>query len=103
MTLEDLREILESTGIPVAYRAWPEDAAPPLPYICYIAAYSNNFAADGVVYHKISHIQVELYTEKKELLCEAKVENALASFFWEKEEIYLDDEKCYEILYEIEV
>lgn len=103
MTLEALNDLLESTGLEVTYKAWPKEAAPPLPFICYLVAYSNNFAADGAVYHKIDHIQVELYTKNKNPAIEAKVESALSPFFWQKEEFYLEDELCYEILYEIEV
>lgn len=102
-TLEMVKNILEATGIPVAYYAFPEEEAPPLPFICYLAAYSNNFIADGMVYCKIDHLQIELYTEVKDLEAEAKVEKALASFVWEKTETYIDSEKCYQILYEIEV
>ena len=103
MTLEELRDRLEATGLPVAYRAWPEEEAPPLPFICYLVAYSNNFGADNRVYHRISHIQVELYTRQKDQQAEDKVEQALSSFYWEKTEEYIDTERCYQILYEIEV
>lgn len=103
MTLESLRTLLESTGLPVAYREWPESAAPPLPFICFLVAYSNNFAADGSVYVPIKRIQIELYTKLKKPELEDKVEKALSSLFWEKTETYIDTEKCYQILYEIEV
>lgn len=103
MTLKELKERLETTGLPVAYRAWPEGAAPPLPFICYLVAYSNNFGADGRVYRRIDHIQVELYTKQKDPDSEDKVEDALSSFYWEKTEEYLDTERCYQILYEIEL
>lgn len=101
--MEELKALLETSGLPVVYHAWPVGEAPPLPYLCYLTAYSNNFAADGVVYCPIDHIQVELYTKQKEPQTEDKVEKALSSFFWEKSETYLDTERCYQILYEIEV
>lgn len=103
MTLENLYQILESTGLPVVYRAWPIDGAPELPYICYLAVYSNNFSADGVVYHPIDHVQIELYTKDKNPEAEGRVENALSSLFWDKSETYIDTEQCYQILYEVEV
>lgn len=103
MTLKELAARLESTGLPVTYRAWPENTAPSPPFICYMAAYSNNFAADGGVYAKVDHIQIELYTKLKDPEMEDKVEEALSSLFWDKTETYLDTEKLYEILYEIEV
>lgn len=84
MTLKELNELLETTGLPVAYREWPDEKAPPLPFICYLVAYSNNFGADNTVYYPINHMQIELYTELKDPIAEGKVEKALSSFYWEK-------------------
>lgn len=103
MKLEELKVILETSGLPVAYRAWPEGEAPELPYICYLVTGSSNFAADGQVYEKILRLQVELYTKFKDEALEDKVEQVLSSFVWEATEEYIDSEKCYQILYEIEV
>ena len=103
MTLQALATLLAGTGLPVTYRAWPVKKAPPLPYICYFVGYSNNFAADGKVYHPINHIQVELYTRRKDPAAEEAVESALLDLYWDKTETYIDTEQCYQILYEIEV
>lgn len=103
MELKQIKEMLEATGFPVVYRAWPIDEAPPLPYICYLVVYSNNFGADDTVYWPINHLQIELYTELKDPESEGKIEMALSSLYWEKTETYIDTEGCYQILYEIEV
>ena len=103
MRLEDLKTLLESTGLPVAYRAFPVGQAPDLPFICYLVEYSNNFDADNRVYHPINHISIELYTEFKNPDAESLVETALKDICWEKTEEYFDDERCFEIVYEIEV
>lgn len=103
MSLEQLRELLEGTEFPAAYRAWPIKKAPPMPYLCYLVAYSNNFAADGQVYHPIDHIQVELYTRQKNSSAEEKVETVLSGMYWEKTETYIETEHCFQIVYEIEV
>lgn len=105
MTLEGIKTILEATGLPVAYRSFPEGGAPALPFLCYYSPYTNNFAADGVAYAIINHVNVELYTQVKDPTTEGKVEAALtgAGIYWEKSETYLEDEKCLQILYEIEV
>lgn len=105
MTLERIKATLEVTGLPVAYRAFPEGDAPALPFVCYHSPYTNNFAADGLVYATINHINVELYTQVKEPATEENVEAALtgAGIYWEKSETSLEDEKCLQILYEIEV
>lgn len=103
MTLEKLANLLASTGLPVTYLDWPEGAAPPLPFICYLVAYSNNFYADGELYLTVQRIHVELYTKVKDLDAESRVEDALRKIPWQKSETYLNTEKCYQILYEIEV
>ena len=105
MTVQEFKPVLESTGLPVAYRAFPEGDAPALPFVCYHSPYTNNFAADGVAYAIINHVNVELYTQVKDPETEGKVEAALtgAGIYWEKSETYLEDEKCFQILYEFEV
>lgn len=103
MTIEQFQEILKDCKLPIAYYSFPEGEAPALPYICYLNPEDNNFAADGTVYHSSKVIHVELYTEKRDLEIEKAVEAVLSAFFYEKTAIYLDDEKCYEILYELEV
>lgn len=103
MTLGEFFDILKTTGLPVAYRVFPEGDAPKLPYICYLNPEDNNFAADGKVFFSAKKIHVELYTKDKEIETEEKVEQALSSFFFKKTETYINSEKCYQILYELEV
>lgn len=103
MGIEQIKTMLESTGLPVVYMAWEEGSAPALPWIAYRVLYSNNFSADGVVYQPIDRITVELYSKLKDQESEDKVESALSSLFWEKSETYIDDERCYQVAYEFEV
>lgn len=103
VTLKDFVKILDSTGLPVAERCFTEDDAPGLPFICYLTEGSNNFGADGIVYYSAMKVSVELYTKRKDESIEAMVENALASFYWEKSEEYIDDEDCHLTTYELEV
>lgn len=102
MTLENIKKKLEETGLPVAYRSFPENESPGLPFICYMEDHSNNFGADGKVYLVVKHLYVELYTRFKELELEAKVEEALNPFFWYKEETEMEEEHCYMVRYELE-
>lgn len=103
MTLPELKTKLMATGYPVAYRAWPENCAPPLPFICYLCDGSTALFADGAVYHQSTDVRVELYTRLKDLQAEANVEAALSGLHWKKTEVYISTERCYLILYEIEV
>ena len=100
--LEKLKSVLDSTGIPVAYREFPEGNAPDLPFICYYCDETNNMYADNSVYYRIDDVTVELYTKNKDINAEGKVEQALSSFCWSTNEDYIDSEKCYQIMYEME-
>ena len=106
MTLADLKNSLSSISTfqtKVTYRAWPVGNAPDLPFICYLATGTQNFDADNKTYHVIQDVAVELYTAKKDVTSEALVESKFAEIGlpWEKDETYLDDENCYEIIYTI--
>nr|DAG86950.1 MAG TPA: tail completion protein [Bacteriophage sp.] len=103
MTLEALHKILQTTGYPAAYRFFAKRQEPP--FLCYQVAYTRNLGADDAVWQKINHIQIELYTRKKDLAAEQKLENALteAGLFFNAEETYIDTEKIYQRIYEIEV
>ncbi len=103
ITLEKLKETLEKTGIPVVYGAFPEKDAPALPVICYLETESNNFYADGIVYYSQERAQVELYLKYRSFFVERKVEKALKDFAWEKSVDYSSAQRCYQIMYEIEV
>lgn len=92
---------LQSTGIPVAYRSFREPQA--TPFIVYYQTDSNNFSADNKVYQHIMGYTIELYTDQKSPDHEALVEQALNDYVWEKSETYVDSEKCFEIIYDVEV
>lgn len=103
MSLTILTNKLKSTGLPVVYRAWPEGEAPGLPFICYYCEEDNPLFADASVFYASTNVRVELYTENKDFEKEALLESALRDYPWQKTEIYISTEKCYMILYEIEV
>ena len=64
-------------GIPYAYDHFAEGEAPDPPFLCYLLPGSDNFSADGKVYHRISEVRLELYTDFKDLSSEQQVETAL--------------------------
>ena len=106
MTLSELKQLL--TGVlpdKVTSRAWPVNEAPQLPYICYFATGSDNFAADNIVYHSSTLVRIELYEDLKDLTLEGEIEDALngAGLYWVREETYIDDERCHLIIYEVEI
>ena len=105
MTIGNLAEMLQKTGIPFAYDHFAEGESPKPPFICYLLPGSNNFAADGKVYFKINQVRIELYTDSKDLAVERKVEMVMdeSCIFYNKSEVWIQSEKLYEVLYSFEV
>ena len=66
---------------------------------------SNNFAADGTVYKAGTALDIELYTEKKDLATEKRLEDVLNNKigFYNKMEMLVISEKMYQIIYSMEV
>lgn len=106
MTLSDIYTILKATGYPVAYSHFTSTNNTPLPsppYIVYLSAYSSNLKADNKVYKKIDNLQVELYTAKKDLTAEKKLEDLLDQneIAYESTEAWIDSEKLFQKIYEV--
>lgn len=103
--MDELISILKETGIPFAYDHFAEGESPEPPFICYLLPASDNFSADGKVYYKISGVNIELYTDKKDLPTEQKIEAVLEKhgIFYDKTEVWIESEKLYEVLYTFEM
>ena len=98
-------KLLEETGIPFAYDHFAEGESPDPPFICYLLPQSDNFSADGKVYLKVSSVNIELYTDNKDLAVEQKLEAVLDThgIFYDKTEVWIESEKLYEVLYSFEM
>lgn len=106
MKLKELNLILEATGFPVAYSHFEEAENEPMPlppYLIYLVAYSSNFMADNKVHIPIENVQIELYTEKKDLEAEAIVETALNDneLPYSTIEAFIESEQLYQKIYEV--
>lgn len=104
MELHEIASMLAGLGIPLAYHHFAEGESPPPPFLLYLSPGSDNFSADGRVYWKVAQLDVELYTDLKDPELEARLEMVLdaAGLFYNKTESYIDSEKLYEVLYEME-
>lgn len=105
MTYIQIKELIESIGLPFNYFQWEVGQVPDLPYILFYYPERNDFLADGKNYQHIARLNIELYTSKKDFAREAEVEAVLenAGIVYEKEEQYISDERMYEVLYTMEV
>ena len=100
--MQNLKQILEQLNIPVAYDHFNTATNPP--FIAFRRYSQSNFGADNVVYKKINNYYVELYTEFKDADIEEQLEQVLtdAGIFYNVEsEAYIDTEKMYEVIYNI--
>lgn len=106
MTTQEIASMIAGIGLPYAYDHFDEDNTPGHPpFICFTYPSSDNFSADNKVYQRIRRLNIELYTDEKDLDLESAVENALdaAELFYDCNETYLDSEKMYMVRWETEV
>ena len=103
--MDKLLEILAEIDIPFAYDHFAEGESPDPPFICYLLPGANNFAADGVAYFKINEVNIELYTDIKDLAVEQQLEAVLDQhgIFYAKSEVWIESERLYEVLYSFEM
>lgn len=108
MSFEEVRQMLES--IPgfsekVAYRAFPENEAPALPFICFYEEGTDNVFADDTVIVEKTNITIELYEDFRSREIEKAIEETLTTNHlpWNRDPEWIDDERMWMIIYEIEV
>jgi hypothetical protein len=103
MTLAELKQLLDTTGYPVAYSHFnkPVEA----PFITYLVAFSSNQFADNKVHKKIQNVQVELYTNYKDLTAESTLEDIFDAneIPYETTETFIESEQLFQKIYEIGV
>ena len=100
--MDELVKIMEEMGIPFAYDHYAEGESPAPPFLCYLLQGSDNFAADGRVYYKMSEVRIELYTDFKDVSLEEKVTAVLDNhgIFYAQSEVWIEEEKLYEVVFE---
>lgn len=105
MTKADVVRMIKSIGLPYAYDHFTEGESPKPPFLVYLYPRADNFSADGCAYHKQDILHIEVYTNKKDLSLEDRVEAVLDGhgLFYGKSEVWIPEERLYEVLYETEV
>ena len=103
--MDELLAILEETGIPFSYHHFAEGESPEPPFICYLLPEDDDFAADGINYYEIDVVQIELYTDKKDLELEHRVQQTLTNhgIYYERDEVWISEERLYEVIYYFEM
>ena len=105
MNYGEVMALAQETGLPFAYDHFAEGESPDPPFLLFLFPSSDNFAADGKVYFKINELHFELYTDEKNPEIEAQVETVFDrhGLFYDKSEVWIAEERLYEVLYEMEV
>ena len=103
--MDKVVSIINEMNIPFAYDHFSEGESPDPPFICYLLPGSDNFSADGLVYHKLQTVHIELYTDRKDPDTETAVETVLDNnhIFYNKSEVWIPSEKLYEVIYSFEM
>ena len=105
MTFEKFADILREVGLPFAYHHFAEGESPNPPFLIYLSPGEDNFSADNWMYYAFTAMNVELYTDRKSPETEKMLEEIFAEhkLFYTKTETYIEEEKLFEVLYEMEV
>lgn len=105
MMHQNVMEMLKEIKLPYAYHHFVEGESPEPPFLVFLYPGSDNFAADGKVYFKVNKLNIELYTDLKDVELEETVEAVLDKhgIFYEKSEVWIESENLYEVLYQMEV
>ena len=105
MTYENVIEMLEEAGLPLAYDHFAEGESPEPPFLIFLFPGTDNVFADDTVYQKIDELNIELYTDKKAPETENTIEDILISHElpYEKSEVWIESEKMYEVLYQTQM
>ncbi len=105
MTYKDIAAMVKSFGLPYAYYQFEEGSGQQCPFVVFYYPNREDFIADGVNYVKKTILTIELYTDSKDFAAETNIEDVLEAheMVYSKEETYIDSEKMFEVIYDMEV
>ena len=102
---EQISQMMDSLNIPVAYYQFDENTAQAPPFLVFFYSTDSDVFADDSNYVDKEQLNVELYTRYRDFDLEKQVEAVLESngFTYGKEASFIENEKLYQIAYEMEV
>ena len=106
--MPEIEHILETLGLPWAYRFFREYKGKPLPeppFAIYMIPHEECYGSDDENFVKKYNITVALYCKKKDFELEGKLEGLLCrdGIEFDKSEDFLFDESVFAITYEMEI
>lgn len=105
MTTQDVKKLVESFGLPYAYRQFDRDTAASPPFLCFFYGSSDDFMADNCNYQPIRGLSIELYTDQKDFALENAIEARLKELGipYYKESTYIKEQRLYMTTYETDI
>lgn len=97
-------DLLKTLNIPVAYDHFTTNKEINPPFVVYRETNSNTFKADGITYYRPYDFEIELVTDKKDVVLQNNLEELLTTNkipYDINDEVWDDDEKIYHNYYEI--
>lgn len=95
-----VKAIATSLNVPYTYHHFESDTYPP--FLVFLYPGRADFYADNENYQHITELDIEFYSDNKDIAAETSIENLLP-WPYRKTEVYIESEKMYETLYECEV
>lgn len=94
MKKSEIREMIDSIGLPAAYDHFSRDTAQAPPFICYYYDTDDDFKADNSNYLEVWPLVVELYTDARDFDLEEAIKTVLRShdLVWSIFSEYIDSE-----------
>ena len=105
MTYEEINEMMQEMGLPFAYHHFAEGESPDPPFVLFLSPGEDTFSADNLMYFSFKMLHIEVYTDEKSPETEERVEEVLLQhkIYYVKTETWIESEKLYEVLYQMEV
>ena len=99
MKIEELRKKLLTIGVPAMYRRFSSPQQPP--YIVYYVNNESQYGSDDMNLLAEREIIIELYTDKKDLEIESRIDKLFENYSFVKYENYIDSERLFETAYHV--
>ena len=104
MKHKDIYDLLKTLNIPVAYNHFDSNKTINPPFVVYREVAPDTFKADGITYYRPYNFEIELITEKKDVVLEKTIEELLTNNnipYDIDSEVWDEDEKIYHNFYNI--
>lgn len=101
---KQIYDLLKTLNIPVAYDHFISNKDISIPFVVYREIQTDTFKADDKTYYRSHEFEIEVITEKKDLILQQQIEDLLTTNnipYDVSDEVWDEEEKIYHNYYEI--